>query len=46
VELLEVQDHTAAARVSAYWGSDYVLVGKYDGRWMISHVLWQSPPPK
>jgi hypothetical protein len=44
IRLLDVQDQTAAARLTAWWGTDYLLLGKYDGRWMISHVLWQSPP--
>jgi len=44
IELLDVQDQTAAAKLTAWWGTDYLLLGKYDGRWMISHVLWQSPP--
>ena len=43
VELLDVLDQTAAAKVTAWWGTDYLLLAKYDGRWMISHVLWQSP---
>lgn len=43
VTLFEVLDQTASAKVRAWWGSDYVLLGKYDGRWMISHVLWQGP---
>jgi hypothetical protein len=46
VELLDVLDQTAAAKVTAWWGTDYLLMGKFDGRWMITHVLWQSPPPK
>ena len=44
VQLLDVQDQTAAVRLDAWWGSDYLLLGKQDGRWMIGHVLWQSPP--
>jgi hypothetical protein len=44
VRLLDVQDQTAAVRVDAWWGSDYLLLGKHDGRWMIGHVAWQSPP--
>ncbi len=44
VEVLDYQDQTAAAKVTAWWGTDYVLLGKYNGRWMITHVLWQSPP--
>jgi hypothetical protein len=45
VRIFEVQDQTAAGKVTAYWGTDYLLLAKYDGRWMISHVIWQSPPP-
>ena len=43
VELFDVQDQTASAKLTAWWGTDYLLLGKYDGRWMISHVVWQSP---
>jgi Putative lumazine-binding len=43
VDLLDVQDQTASAKVTAWWGTDYVLLAKYDGKWMITHVLWQSP---
>jgi len=46
VKILEVSDQTAAVKITAYWGIDYMLLAKYDGKWMISHVLWQSPPPK
>ncbi|HEU4828653.1 MAG TPA: nuclear transport factor 2 family protein [Gemmatimonadales bacterium] len=44
IELLDVQDQTAAAKLTAWWGTDYLHLAKYDGRWMIVHVLWQSPP--
>ena len=44
VDLLDVQDQTASARLTAWWGTDYVLLAKFDGRWMITSVLWQSPP--
>jgi hypothetical protein len=44
VVIYEVLDQTASAKVTAYWGVDYLLLAKYDGRWMISHVLWQTPP--
>jgi len=44
VQIFDVQDQTASAKLTAFWGTDYLLLGKYDGRWMISHVLWQSPP--
>jgi hypothetical protein len=46
VALLDVLDQTAAAKVTAWWGTDYLLLGKFDGRWMITHVLWQSPTPR
>ena len=44
VDLLDVQDETAAAKLTAYWGTDYLLLAKYDGKWMVSSVMWQSPP--
>ena len=44
VELLDVQDQTAAVKVTAFWGTDYLLIGKYGDRWLVSSVLWQSPP--
>ncbi|MCB0530649.1 MAG: nuclear transport factor 2 family protein [Lewinellaceae bacterium] len=43
VEVFEVQDQTASGKVTAYWGTDYILLGKYDGVWKIVHVLWQGP---
>jgi hypothetical protein len=45
VQLFDVQNQTASAKLTATWGTDYLLLGKFDGRWMISHVLWQSPRP-
>lgn len=42
VILLDVQDQTAVAKVVAWWGTDYLQMARYDGRWMIVHVLWQS----
>jgi len=44
VEVYDVQNQTAAVKVTAFWGTDYLLLGKYDGKWMISSVMWQSPP--
>jgi hypothetical protein len=44
VRIFEVLDKTASAKITAWWGIDYLLMGKFDGRWMITHVLWQSPP--
>ena len=44
IEILDYQDQTAAAKLHAWWGTDYILLAKLDGKWMITHVLWQSPP--
>ena len=46
IVILDVQDQTAAAKLTAWWGTDYLLLAKQNGRWVITHVLWQSPPPK
>lgn len=42
VEVLDVLDQTASAKLTADWGIDYFHLAKYDGRWMIVQVLWQS----
>jgi hypothetical protein len=46
VDVLEVLDQTAVAKVTASWGIDYMFLAKYDGAWKISQILWQSHPPK
>lgn len=46
IELFEVADQTAAAKLTAKWGIDYMQLAKFDGKWQILHVLWQSHPPE
>ena len=46
IAIYDVQDQTASAKLTAWWGTDYLLLAKENGRWMITHVLWQSPPPR
>jgi hypothetical protein len=46
IEVFDVQDQTASAKLTAWWGTDYLLLSRFNDRWMITHVLWQSPPPK
>ena len=46
VAVLDVLDQTAVAKVTAMWGIDYMLLGKFEGRWKIVQILWQSHPPK
>lgn len=40
----DVQDQTASAKLTAWWGTDYLLLAKHNDRWMVRMVLWQSPP--
>jgi len=44
IEVFDVLDKTACAKLTAWWGTDYLLLTKTDGKWLITHVLWQSPP--
>lgn len=44
IELLDVLDKTASAKLTAEWGIDYFHLAKLDGRWMIMNVVWQSHP--
>jgi hypothetical protein len=46
VEVYDVQDATAIAKLTAVWGTDYFLLAKLDGKWMIMQVLWQTPMAK
>ena len=46
ITVYDVQDQTANAKLTAWWGTDYLLLAKESGRWMIIAVLWQSPPAK
>lgn len=45
VVVIEVLDQTAVAKVVANWGVDYMFLGKFDGQWKITQILWQSHPP-
>lgn len=42
VEILDLLDQTASAKLIASWGVDYFHLAKYEGKWKIVHVLWQS----
>ena len=44
VTLFDVQNRTASAKLSATWGTDYLLLGKFGNTWMVTSVLWQSAP--
>ena len=44
IRILDLLDQTASAKLIAHWGVDYFHLARYDGRWMIVNVLWQTPP--
>ena len=44
VEILSELDQIASVKLTAWWGVDFLLLAKIDGKWMITQVLWQSPP--
>jgi hypothetical protein len=46
VIILDLLDQTASVKLVAEWGVDYMHLAKFDGKWMIVNVLWQSPPKK
>ena len=46
IVVFDVQDQTASAKLTAWWGTDYLLLARENGRWVITHVLWQSSPPR
>jgi hypothetical protein len=44
IVVFDVLDQTASAKLTAHWGIDYLQLARYDDRWMIVNVLWQTPP--
>ncbi len=46
VEVLDILNHIASAKVTAWWGIDYLLLAKHDDAWMIEQVLWEGPLQK
>lgn len=45
VEILDLLDKTACAKLTAHWGIDYLLLAEEEGTWKIRQVMWQSHPP-
>jgi hypothetical protein len=46
IVIYDVLDQTATVKLTAAWGTDYMHLAKFNGKWMIVNVLWQSHPPK
>lgn len=46
IEIYEVNDKTASAKLTAQWGIDFFHLSKVDGQWKIMNVMWQTLPFK
>ncbi len=46
IDIYDVNDRTASAKLTAEWGIDYFHLAKLDGKWYIMNVLWQSMPER
>ncbi len=46
VEVLDVMNQIASAKVTAWWGTDYLLLARRNGKWMIEQVIWEGPLEK
>lgn len=42
VTILNATDQIASAKLVAWWGTDYMHLAKYNNKWKIIHVLWQT----
>lgn len=46
VEIFDIGHSIAAAKVTAWWGIDYMLLSKRGDKWMIEQVIWEGPLEK
>lgn len=46
VIILDIMNNIAAAKVTAWWGVDYLLLSKKNNTWIIDQVLWEGPLEK
>lgn len=44
IEIYEVHDRTASAKLTAKWGIDFMHLSKVNGKWKIMNIIWQSEP--
>jgi hypothetical protein len=44
VRILDIFGNTASVRVDASTWIDYMQVAKWNGRWVIINVLWETRP--
>jgi len=46
ITVYDVLDQTATVKLVAEWGIDYMHLAKFNGKWMIVNIIWQSHPKK
>ncbi len=46
IEVLDLGNSIASAKITAWWGIDYILLSKRGDKWMIEQVLWEGPLEK
>ena len=44
ITIYEVLDQTASIKIEAWWGIDFIHLAKFNGKWLIINVLWQTHP--
>lgn len=45
IDIYEVNDKTASAKLTAQWGIDFMHLSKSEtGKWKIMNIMWQSAP--
>jgi len=44
ITIFSATDQIACAKLVAWWGIDYMHLAKYNNKWKIIHVLWQTHP--
>jgi len=44
IEIYEVHDKTASAKLTAKWGIDFMHLSKVNDQWKIRSIIWQSDP--
>jgi len=42
VIIFDVLDQIASVKLIAWWGIDYMHLAKYEGKWKIINILWQT----
>ena len=46
IEVFNIMNSIAVAKVTAWWGVDFILLAKQNDQWMIEQVLWEGPLQK